>query len=586
MAIFSKNTEHHNALPIGYNLNQYRIDKILGSGGFGITYLAYDTQLDCNVALKEYLPNDIAIRADDLYIHPKSVSDTANFNWGLNCFMQEAKTLAQFNHPNIVRIKTFFEYFNTAYIVMDYEVGDSLDALIQDKQTADEGEIEKILKPLLDGLTLVHQANFLHRDIKPANIYIRSQDNTPVLLDFGSARYDVSSRSRSMTAIVTPGYAPFEQYESKGTMQGAWTDIYAMGAVLYRLISAKAPPEAPERIGAIMRGQPDPLIPAVKIGKKHYSKHLLEAIDWALKINETERPQSIAAWREKIFPKPKNYFAVITFLFFILIGAGGGYYIIQEMQQNNAERREQEEKIAKARQETEKEQIRLAAERREQEEEQRKLAAERREQEEEQRKLAAEQREQEEEIAKARQQAEEEQRRLAAERRKQEEEIAKARQQTEEEQRRLAVERRKQEQEIAKARQKAEADRIAAEKARQEAEKEQRRLEIERRKQEEIKKNQLRIQQQNASVIKLADKWFAEGNYSKANEWWGLLCEAIDEIYYRKTNTQTATNQRQKRIWLEIRDKTVNEFYQDRQQKGDNKWSKDRVRNKINNSCN
>jgi serine/threonine protein kinase len=326
--------ENRNALPIGYILNKqyypYRIEKILGSGGFGITYQAYDQTLNCLVALKEYLPNDLVVRDfGNLNIYPKSSSDGENFNWGLRCFMQEAQTLAQFNHPNIVRIRTFFEELNTAYIVMDYEKGDSLDSLIQDGETAEENEIETILKPLLDGLALVHEAKFLHRDIKPANIYIRSQDNSPVLLDFGSARYDVSSRSRSITAIVTPGYAPFEQYESKGTMQGAWTDIYAMGAVLYRLISAKSPPEASERAGAIMRNQPDPLIPAVKIGKGRYSKHLLEAIDWALKINETERPQTIAAWREKLFSKPKpiNYFAVITFLLLISIGAGGGYFV-------------------------------------------------------------------------------------------------------------------------------------------------------------------------------------------------------------------------------------------------------------------
>ncbi len=165
----------------------------------------------------------------------------------------------------------------------------------------------------------------------------------------------------------------------------------------------------------------------------------------------------------------------------------------------------------------------------------------------------------------AKRQTELEKKRLTAERKKQEEETAKIRQETEEEQRRLAAERKKQEEEIAKARQKAEANRIAAEEAR--------------------KKNQLRIQQQNVSAISLADKWFAEGNYSGANEWWELLCEAIDEIYYRKTNTRTATTQREKAIWLGIRDTTAGEFYKDRQRKGDNSWSKNRVINKINESC-
>jgi serine/threonine protein kinase len=563
MSIFKSGShEHHNALPIGYRINQYRIDKVLGAGGFGITYLAYDTQLDCNVALKEYLPNDIAVRdSTNFNVYAKSSTDTENFNWGLHCFIQEAKTLAQFRHPNIISIKYFFEKLNTAYIVMDYEEGDSLDMLIQGGETAEEKEIETILTPLLDGLELVHRANFLHRDIKPANIYIRSQDNSPVLLDFGSARYDVSSRSRSVTTIVTPGYAPFEQYESKGTMQGAWTDIYAIGAVLYRVISGKAPPEAPERAGAIMRKQADPLIPAVKIGKGHYSKHLLEAIDWALKINETERPQSIAAWREKLFPKvvPKptpNYFMI--FLLFIILAGAGGFYVVQEMQQSNTEQQAT----------TEAEQRRLEAERRKQEEEAEKIR-----QQVEADRIAAENARREAEEAKR--QAQEEQRRLDAERRRQEEEVEKAkqevertRQQAQEEQRRLEAERRRQEEEAEKIRQQVEADRIAAENAKREAE------------------NQLRIQQQNTSAITLADKWFTEGNYSSANEWWELLCEAIDEIYYRKTNTRTATTQRQKQIWLSVRDATVTEFYEDRQQEGDNSWSKSRIRNKISKSCN
>ncbi len=337
MAIFSKSSTDvsHNALPTEYYLSkEYRIEKILGDGGFGITYLAWDNNLNCYVALKEYLPNDIAIRnGDNLSIYPKSTGDETAFNWGLNCFIQEAKTLAQFNHPNIVRVRRFFESLNTAYIVMDYEEGESLDALLSSGETADEKEIQQLLKPLLNGLEVVHDSGCLHRDIKPGNIYIRDKDNSPVLLDFGSARYDVNSRSRSITAIVTPGYAPFEQYESQGATQGAWTDIYSIGAVLYRLISAKVPVEATERIGAIVRGNSDPLVPAVEIGKGRYSQHLLEAIDWALKIKEKERPQSIKEWREKLFPKhdipkpnPITKQLIISLLLAILAGAGG-YYV-------------------------------------------------------------------------------------------------------------------------------------------------------------------------------------------------------------------------------------------------------------------
>ncbi len=296
--------DNRNALPIGYRLGDYQIQKVLGDGAFGITYLAQDTQLDTAVAIKEYLPNELAVREGDYTVQAKSRKDTDNFAWGLDRFIKEARILAQFKHPNIVRVLRFFEKHHTAYIVMEYEQGQSLVDLIKDGETATEDEIMTILLPLLDGLETVHNGGYLHRDIKPGNIYLRATNNIPVLIDFGAARYDVGNRSRSVTAIVTPGYAPFEQYETKGSQQGAWTDIYALGAVLYKLISGKTPVESPERIGAIVRGKPDPLTPAVEIGRERYSPHLLESIDWALKTNEEERPQNVGEWREKLLAIP------------------------------------------------------------------------------------------------------------------------------------------------------------------------------------------------------------------------------------------------------------------------------------------
>jgi formylglycine-generating enzyme required for sulfatase activity/serine/threonine protein kinase len=294
-------TNHRNALPIGHQLQEYRLQSILGHGGFGITYLAHDTALDAPVAIKEYLPNELAVRERDYSVQPKSQQDADEFAWGLERFIQEARTLARFKHPNIVRVLRFFQAHNTAYIVMDYEQGRSLAEAIKEGETAEEAELMSLLPPLLDGLKTVHNAGYLHRDIKPSNIYLRDSDNSPVLIDFGSARYDVGSRSRSVTTIVSPGYSPFEQYQSDGN-HGPWTDIYALGAVLYRTIGGKTPLESTKRIDAIfIYNKPDPLKPAVELGQRRYSKPLLEAIDWALQARETERPQNVAEFKTAIF---------------------------------------------------------------------------------------------------------------------------------------------------------------------------------------------------------------------------------------------------------------------------------------------
>jgi len=297
-------TENRHALPTGYQLQDYRLISIIGHGGFGITYLAKDTKLNHEVAIKEYFPNDLAIRENDHNVHPKSHQDKENFAWGLERFLQEGQTLATFQHPNIVRVLRYFEAHNTAYIVMEYEQGQSLSSAIKNKGTATEAFLLEIVSPLLEGLQAVHEAGLLHRDIKPDNIYLRDKDHSPVLLDFGAARYAIGSRSRSVTTIVTPGYTPFEQYQTKGD-QGPWTDIYALGAVLYRIISDKIPVEAPKRVNAIkLREEADPLPPATKIGRKHYSERLLRNIDWALEIAEKDRPQTVSQWAEALLPPP------------------------------------------------------------------------------------------------------------------------------------------------------------------------------------------------------------------------------------------------------------------------------------------
>ena len=285
-------TDYLHALPSGYRIEEYELVRVLGSGGFGITYLGYDHHLDKAVAIKEYLPNDLAVRGDNQSVLPKSTQEKADYEWGLARFLNEAQTLARFDHRHIIKIHRFFRAHGTGYIVMEYAEGETLSALLQRKGTLTEAELKQLLFPILDGLEAVHQADFLHRDIKPGNIIIRD-DGSPVLIDFGSARQAVVSKSRSVTAIVTPGYAPIEQYSAKGH-QGPWTDIYGLGAVCYRCLTGEQPNDATERL------REDPLVPAAKRCKGKASAALLGAIDRALRVDERKRPQTIAAWREAL----------------------------------------------------------------------------------------------------------------------------------------------------------------------------------------------------------------------------------------------------------------------------------------------
>ena len=290
--------DHKHALPSGYQLRGYRVVEVLGVGGFGITYLAHDDALERRVAVKEYLPNEFAVR-EGATVHPKSAADQGDFEWGLSRFLDEARTLARFRHPNMVRVVAYFEANRTAYIVMDYEEGLPLDRLLERHGTLSERQLKGIVLPVVEGLREVHRAGFLHRDIKPSNVFVRRSDESPVLLDFGAARQALGRKSKSLTAVASAGYSPPEQYESEGE-QGPWTDIYALSALCYRAISGEAPVEAPRRQSRLARGQPDPLPRLSDTSADGYSASLLEAVDWGLRVIETERPQSLDAWTAHI----------------------------------------------------------------------------------------------------------------------------------------------------------------------------------------------------------------------------------------------------------------------------------------------
>ncbi len=286
------------ALPIGYQLHWFQIESILGVGGFGITYLARDGNLKRSVAIKEFLPSDLSVRREDSTVEPISEDESETFRWGLDRFLSEARTLARFQHPNIVGVHSVFEANNTAYMVMEYEQGRSLGTVLREPDSCREENLRALLMPLLDGLEQVHEAGFVHRDIKPNNLFVRD-DGSPVVLDFGSARQALGVETRTLTSLVTPGFAPFEQYNATrdGDKQGPWTDIYALGATLYRAVTGKGPVDALTRAGAILKGHKDVLVPAAMAAGDRYSASFLHAIDRALAFQPEARPQTIAEWR-------------------------------------------------------------------------------------------------------------------------------------------------------------------------------------------------------------------------------------------------------------------------------------------------
>jgi serine/threonine protein kinase len=280
-------TQANQPLPEGYQLQGYRIQRMLSCGGFSLVYLANDENGD-PVAIKEYLPSSLALRKDGDAIPAIPEENLATFRYGMKCFFEEGRSLARLSHPNVVRVVNFFRANETVYLVMKYERGKTLQEHISLKRgSLRENFIRRVITLTLNGLREVHTNKLLHLDLKPANIYVRN-DHTPVLLDFGAARQTLTEGQFKLNPMYTPGYAPPEQYKNRELL-GPWSDLYSVGAAMYACVSGAAPQPADQRV------ERDRYVPAASQFAEKYSAHLLETIDWCLHLDHLRRPQSALA---------------------------------------------------------------------------------------------------------------------------------------------------------------------------------------------------------------------------------------------------------------------------------------------------
>lgn len=287
------------ALPGGYQLLNYRIDRQISRGGFSIVYRAFD-DAGQPVAIKEYLPASLVLRTEGDVVRASSAENLTSFRYGMKCFFEEGRALAKISHPNVVRVLNFFRANETVYMVMHYERGRTLQEHIQKhKGEIRESFIRTIFARLLNGLREVHTHKLLHLDIKPSNIYLRN-DGQPVLIDFGAARQTLSTDTPLLKPMYTPGFAAPEQYNSiRRELLGPWTDIYSIGASMYACMAAAAPQAADQRI------ERDQLVPAVRRWQDKYSRQLLETVDWCMHLNYLERPQSVFALQKALADKDR-----------------------------------------------------------------------------------------------------------------------------------------------------------------------------------------------------------------------------------------------------------------------------------------
>lgn len=283
----------HNALPMGFRLGEFEIIDLVGEGGFGIVYLAQDHSLERKVALKEYMPASLASRSGNTTVNVRSERHRETFEIGRRSFVNEARLLAQFDHPALVKVYRFWEDNGTAYMAMPYYDGQTLrDVLKQRGSAPDESWIRKVLAPVVDALELIHRESCFHRDVAPDNIMLL-RDDRPVLLDFGAARRVIGDMTQALTVILKPGYAPIEQYaEMPGMQQGPWTDVYALAAVIYFMIVGKTPPPS---VGRMMQDSYQPL---AELAAGRYGDGFLRGVDHCLRVRAEERPQSMAEMRQ------------------------------------------------------------------------------------------------------------------------------------------------------------------------------------------------------------------------------------------------------------------------------------------------
>ncbi len=281
-----------NALPLGTHIGEFELINLVGIGGFGIVYLAHDLSLGRYVALKEYMPSSLAERVEGLTVAVKSARLAETFAIGLRSFVNEARMLAQFDHRSLVKVYRFWEANGTAYMVMPFYEGITLrQALQKMPEPPSEQWLRGLIDPLLDALEVIHQENCFHRDIAPDNILLLA-DGRPLLLDFGAARRVIGDRTQALTVILKPGYAPLEQYaEDPHVKQGAWTDLYALAAVVYNAITRRPP------MASVARSINDTMVPLTQAAAGRYSKTFLQAMDRALAVRPEDRPQSVAEFR-------------------------------------------------------------------------------------------------------------------------------------------------------------------------------------------------------------------------------------------------------------------------------------------------
>lgn len=289
------------ALPVGYRFNEYEIQQVIGEGGFGIVYRAWDNELDRTVAIKEFMPASIALRDENHHLMLRSERFMRLYQAGLNSFVQEAKTLGRFNHPHLLHVLRFWQANDTAYMVTLFYQGETLKShYLRDFTPCSEEAIRAMLPPLLSALKTLHDHDYLHRDIAPDNILIQ-QDGSPVLLDFGSACKTIGHLTDKTEIMLKPGYAPIEQYsEGRDGDQGAWTDIYALGAVLHTLICGEAPPVS------VVRSLSDNYLPLTERGFNDYSEGLLRTIDQMLACEPDQRPQSVDELRDRFIENDRD----------------------------------------------------------------------------------------------------------------------------------------------------------------------------------------------------------------------------------------------------------------------------------------